>query len=450
MKADTDRTVTIQHGESVLLEGIEPRRISDADRKSARGLLSVQKAGSGTLVKPAGPHKVGRARLGSTVVTVEPPLTLDAFGRLFLYANGRPITYQRSVVGEVGHVRNRSDFFAVALASSLITEAAAVLRTHVDQDYERRTERGQVIRGRPRWTNDMGRLSATGVTCTFFEKTTNTLQNRLVLAGVERARQLLRMEGVAAPSTEAQYFIWRSLAEPMHPRLEDFTAAHRSLTRMNEHYRVVLDLARLILFGFDPSNLFRNQGVEAPLISFNLSRLFHDFLHRLLTSALPGSEVRTDARKQRALVDGLGARYSSMAPDLVIWHQGVARAVLDAKFKPRYVEAAPGGKPLSRVSSADSYQILYYQSSTLHRHGLDRLPSAIIAPVITGVAATRSERLVAVDAAHYSKEVRDERGFSIIPVPLDAVLGAIQHGASAKAALEQAPALVRFLASVGE
>lgn len=157
--------------------------------------------------------------------------------------------------------------------------------------------------------------------------------------------------------------------------------ALQRIDRLTEHYRVPINLARALLHGFGPDDLFASGQTDLQLLQFSLPRLFELMVHRLVVESLGATSVTVSYQDEdlRAIVDGTGATYRAVRPDIALYVGGRPIGVIDVKFKPRYVEGYPGTVPESaRVTSDDLYQLFFYQVRLQHRYGLDEPPPCLI------------------------------------------------------------------------
>lgn len=382
---------------------------------------------------------VGRVVLGEHLITVLPPIDDEAFSTFFSYAHGLNIPRARPV-GPVASRRFNLDFFGPILAQLMAGHSRMILRTHLSQTYERRIRQLHGLRGRPHWTETFGRHPAQGVSCLLYEKTTNNPLNQLILAGLVRARQFLGGHSFQIPDFEAQYATWQAVASPRHPNDQDFQRALRDLNRQTDHYRSGLVLARLLWFGFDPANIYKGGGTSAPLVVVDLSRLYHRFLRRLIAEALPeGFSIRSEQPLTAALVDGTGATYLEPTPDLIVYSGSSPKAVIDAKFKPRYGECGKSGLPRAKVSPTDTYQVLFYQAQLKRMLVAKRLPAFILVPSLREDLPPAS-RYLAISARSADGE-GSSTGFRVVPTSLHPLLRAIRSGKVGHSVVASSPAL---------
>ena len=119
--------------------------------------------------------------------------------------------------------------------------------------------------------------------------------------------------------------------------------------RLNEHYREVVALARLVLRhgSFEASR----GRVRAQGFLIDMNRVFQDFVTRALREELRLSAhvFRSEAAIGRISLDEEGR--IRLRPDISWWEAGACMFVGDAKYK-RMVD--------TRVPNADLYQLLAY------------------------------------------------------------------------------------------
>lgn len=230
-----------------------------------------------------------------------------------------------------------------AIANGFSWHALRLLERGLLRGYVWIDERRRDLRGRIRFGDQISRSALPiPVEVSYEDYTADIAENRILKAAT---MVLLRLPRVPR-ATRRQLLVLRAT-------LDEVTLPHRPselepppLTRLNEHYRPALRLARLIL---DSASLGAGSGpVAATAFSFDMNRVFEDFLSVALREALRphGGEVRFQA------TFALDAdRRVPLRPDLTWLRQGVARAVVDAKHKALDSPSAP---------NADVYQMLAY------------------------------------------------------------------------------------------
>ncbi|MGH9160232.1 MAG: 5-methylcytosine restriction system specificity protein McrC [Vicinamibacteraceae bacterium] len=432
------------------LDGLDTSLLSADELQALERLAHVVSSDGGRIVlRRNRNYRVGRARVGNAVVTVPPPFAPDLFVTLLLYASGADLTkfaMRRASQVDLSRVPE-ADRFLVLMALLLVEVAEGILAQHIARAYVPRGERLRMLRGRPEWGRDFGRHPAEGITCRYHLLETDNDLNRTVLSGLVAAVRLLRGTPWASDAN-TQRFIWRELATDAITNPETLDTVDRGLSRLTSHYRPALQLARSLLFGDRPANLFAGSASWLQSLEFNLASLFERFLARLLGDVLAprGLVVSPQESDRRALVDRYDETYRSVQPDVVIYRAGRPVGVVDAKFKPHYVRGS-GAERLpyrNRVTSADLYQVFFYEARLRSAYGLATpLPAAIVAPVTaSGLLPDRNRRTIEWNAGLRPGD--PPYSIQVLAMPLEAVLTELALG-TPRSALEKTPELVAFV-----
>lgn len=372
--------ITIIGADPVIVAEDPRQSLPAPERASLSKFIRVQADADKWSITRSGRY-AGLVRTSSLTLWIEPPFGTSAFLYLLLRRSGLPEladdAYELAATGRDRGLRS----IMTVLALLMGREAEKLASSHIAQSYAQRIERLRVVRGRPLWHRQGGRPPDGTVFTRFDEKTTDVLENRLVLAGITGAERWLP----GAVQLRTQGFVWRSLAEPVIPAQHDFDRAMSRLNRLTEAYRPVLVLARALLFGLDFEADSPDVGLAAP--SFDLALLFETLVEDIATLAYAGRrlQVTRQTSEGQALVDGLGRTYRSIRPDLVIYDGKAPVRIIDSKFKPAYTAggASPTGK--HRLSREDIFQTFFYATRLAQRHNQSNpLPAAIAAPLLDG------------------------------------------------------------------
>ncbi len=385
------------------------------------------------LIKRNVAHRVGRCRVRNYEVIVPPELAAPAFVQLLLYALRANATkyLHRETVSTAIQAAERGDFFIRLIAALIVRISETDLAQRVARTYEPLRERSRTIRGRPVWTADFGTRRSEGVTCDFRRLSEDNLLNRLVLAGLVRASSVLAGTADAKRSVN-QLFIWRSIASEMVPREEDYRRANQHITRITGHYQPALALSRALVLGFTPEDPFSRRHDPLQALDFSLPALYELFVFRFLSVVATRLSMKLDFQPtdRAAIVDASGGTYRSVRPDLVVYRSGRPISVLDAKYKSKYVSGKSNAEipRSSKVTSADLYQLFFYQTRLQRLHNLSRPPFAvIIAPLLEGDATwDRTRRNIEWRASMGS----DGPSLTVIPFPLIKALDRLGEGKS--------------------
>ncbi|MGZ4665262.1 MAG: McrC family protein [Frankiaceae bacterium] len=208
-------------------------------------------------------------------------------------------------------------------------------------------------RGRIDFTAQLRRASPPSpLECRFDEFTTDVPENQLLLGTIQRLLSLAELP----PRLRSQLRSLRSRFEgvtPVRPLPMDFDRL--AFSRLTEHYRAPLRLARLVAENLS----LRDQHGQTEVSSFllDMPRVFEDFVTRRLSAALRG---RLDVRAQFPTWLGEGHQVP-VRPDLVFLNGRTPVFVGDVKYKVA---------PLGLARSSDYYQLLAYCQTLGLREGV--------------------------------------------------------------------------------
>jgi 5-methylcytosine-specific restriction enzyme subunit McrC len=289
---------------------------------------------------------VGAIRLGDVAIEIRPKIDIRHVLFLISYA--------------VDPARWNQQSFDMAPEPSLVEAVVPSFVRQVRQAFHRGILRGYrsveeslpTIRGRLRFDDQLRRRFGLfpPIEVRYDEYSEDIQENRLIKAAAVTLQQLalrsMRVLGELRglmPPLEAV-----SLVE-YGPR----TLPEILYTRLNEHYRPAVELARLILrsSAFD----LHHGSVRATAFLVDMNVVFEDFVVVALREAL-GVSAREfpQGAKGRALYLDQEKRVT-LKPDLSWWEGGHCRFVGDAKYKRTHVQGAP---------NADLYQLLAYTMAT--------------------------------------------------------------------------------------
>ena len=355
--------------------------LSEDEQKHFNRYLNVHRIRGGWTVSKRARY-AGLVQVNRTLYWLEPPFSPASFVYLLLRRQGATqAADQAHALASNRRDRSLRELMRV-LAVTLVTESERLAAGHIAQAFVTRTERIGVVRGRPLWHQQGGRPSDGTVMCRFEEKSTDTLENRLVLAGLDAASRWIE-PGAERAGLRTQRHVWRSLAESSRPERHDFELADRRLNRLTDGYRTPLAIARALLFGFDLASPRTNMQIYAPV--FDLADLFETLVLLVAETAASGSRTRVSAQtsERRAIVTQSGETYRRIRPDLLFSEDGKPVLIVDSKFKPAYTTGGPTPAAAHRVSREDIFQTFFYANRIAQRSSLsDPVPAAIAAPML--------------------------------------------------------------------
>ena len=283
---------------------------------------------------------VGAVEIGDLSVLIRPKIGIPSLLSLACYAmdayrpeEERLFDFEESVA--------LSDALALALAS----HARRAFSRGLLHGYRTEEEALQTVRGRIRFAEQIRRRFGVPlpVEVRYDEFTDDVLANRLVKAaavrlGAMRLRSRLARRGLG--------WILGTLDNVSLVSFPRRAVPEVTFDRLNEHYRGVVVLSRLILrHGAFESG---RGSVRAPGFLMDMNEVFQDFVTTALREALEVSE-KAFVEKNIPSLDEKDRVH--LRPDLTWWHGGECVFVGDAKYKNVTGE---------RVPNTDLYQMLAY------------------------------------------------------------------------------------------
>ena len=329
--APTEHTLTVSH--------------LDLLRSEASALnLTIQPAPGpgGTHLLTAGPI-VGAVELGDLSVLIEPKMSIPQLLSLICYATGSLGPREASLF-DFEERAALPDALAIALASA----ARRAFSRGLLHGYREEEEALQTVRGRIRLDEQMRRRFGVGlpVEVRYDEFTDDILANRLVKAAVGRLGAM-RLRSLQARRGLSWIAAMLEQVSPVAFRSTDVPEIR--FDRLNEHYRGVVGLARVVL---RHSAFEAGRGdVRASGFLVNMNVLFQEFVTVALREAL-GVSAQTLPSEKGVTLDEAGA--VGLAPDLSWWEGETCTFVGDAKYK---------NLTNARVPHADLYQLLAYATA---------------------------------------------------------------------------------------
>ena len=291
-------------------------------------------------VKPG--STVGAVEIGDMSVRIEPKIGIPQLLSIACYSmrlfrpQAEPFDFRKD------------EALPDVLARALATAARRTFAHGLLHGYRTEEDTLQTVRGRIRIDDQIRQRPGfmLPIDIRYDEFTDDILENRLVKAAAYRlARMRLRSEDARAGLS----WVVGMLSQVS---LVEFAASDLPKTyfsRLNEHYRDVLALARLILRHSAFSSA--RGAVRASGFLVNMNDLFQEFLTVALREALGvSSETLRSEREVEFDEDGR----AGLKPDLSWWDDDICTFVGDAKYK---------NLTNNRVPNADLYQLLAYATT---------------------------------------------------------------------------------------
>lgn len=320
-----------------------PFTLSTAERDALRGQqlsLAIEPAESSDTEYYLRPESVvGAIKIGDLSVVIKPKMCIPKLLSLACYA-----------IGKVKFRPEEFDFpedYALpdALALALVSQAKRAFSSGLLHGYRSEEEALQTMRGRVRFDEQLRRWfdAPLPVEVQYDEFTADILANRLVKAAAHR---LGRMRLRSPQARRNLGWVAGMLDDVSLLEFPPRNVPAVAFDRLNEHYRRVVELSRLILrYGAFESG---RGAVRASGFLMDMNVVFQEFVTQALREILRVSE-RTFSEKRINSLDDEGE--VRLKPDLIWWDGGACWFVGDAKYKNLTGETVP---------NADLYQMLAY------------------------------------------------------------------------------------------
>lgn len=288
---------------------------------------------------------VGVVRLGDLTVEIRPRLPVDRVLFLASYSIG---SFRWPV--NTTAIEQAPDLLE-AVARLFVRLVEPALSRGILQGYVRTDDRLQTFRGRLRFADQISRWNGRvpPVEVTYDDFTVDIIENQLLKTAALRLASI----GGRSPTTarELQRVSFR-LQDVSTPSFGATFVPEVGWTRLNEHYRDAVELARLVLHA---TGLEAAQGtVAAPSFLLNMAEVFERFVHRALRESLGLSEdaFPQNAKGKHLRLDHAG--HVVLKPDLSWWAGTQCLFVGDCKYK----------RTDNAITHADLYQLLAYATAT--------------------------------------------------------------------------------------
>lgn len=327
-------------------ERSEPEALSIAERDVLRDVLSVEPArGTESMYHLTPSSRVGTLEIGNVSVSIQPKLPIARVLYLASYAISN-IDFREELFGY-----QTEPTLVEALVPAFATGARRAFARGLLHGYRTEEESLQTVRGRIRTDDQIRRRLGIMVPLEvrYDDFTVDVLANRLVKAAALRLLRLrirrrsrVQLAGVLANLEDVSMIEFAPRAVP-----------EVRFDRLNQHYREVVELSRLILR--HTSIETKRGGVRASGFLVDMNVVFQEFVTRALRQALGLSDraFRSDkAIRNTIWLDE--AKNVNLEPDLTWWERGKCTFVGDAKYKKVHD---------TRVPNADLYQLLAYTTA---------------------------------------------------------------------------------------
>lgn len=320
--------------------GVEDNGRAVARRLTESGRLEVLELARGLELRAT--SFVGRFRLGTIDVTINPKLTGAPLLRLLRYAYGLRHLDLYEPAGYTAEQWNFQDLIIRQLA----TEVAEILARGIHRDYipvagHLMSPRGQIdfnrhVRDFP-WTN------AT-LPCRYHPRIEDCVLNQVLLAGLQYAASLTADTELRGQLNRLRKALSSDVTEKRLDR-QLLAEGMRALDRRTTAYKSILRILKLLL----DSNGISLDGEDEPVILpgflFDMNRFFQALLSRFLREHLLEGVLHDEyaLRTLYSYAPGSprGRGVPTPRPDFVIMRGGTMAAVLDAKYRDIWNQGLP-------------------------------------------------------------------------------------------------------------
>ena len=332
-------------------ERSNPHPLSAAERDDLRTVvpsLTIEPAsGEDSAYHLTPGSTVGALEIGDLSVLIQPKIGIPQLLSLACYAMGVYKAKEERLFEFNEEAETAPDTLALALAST----ARRAFSRGLLHGYRTEEEALHTVRGRIRFADQIRQRFGIPlpVEVRYDEFTDDITENQLIKAAI------LRLGGMRLRSRQARKNLgWvAAMLENVSP--VEFTPndiPKVTFDRLNEHYRGVVGLSRLILrhSAFES----RRGAVRATGFLMDMNTLFQEFVTVALREALGVSErvlYSDNQLKGNRRIHLAESRRVKLEPDLTWWDGETCTFVGDAKYKRIENESVP---------NADLYQLLAY------------------------------------------------------------------------------------------
>ena len=336
----TVRTLTLHEYRSAIL-WLSGQQANGLHRAGGGKYLTVEPAEPSGCWRVTATNYVGSINAGGLQVLVRPKIPLR---NLFLLLEVG--LRDRDWHDEAVRYETTLDLLP-ALVSFFARTTETTLARGLYHSYREQRDRLVAMRGRV----DIARqLAQPGVVipmhCQFTEFTADLIENSYLKAAVSRSLRVAGVQPIDRRRLMQHLVTLEDVGDARHHHADSDRVV---FTRLNEHYKPALRLARLVL-----ANLTLQDAVGATQASsfmLDMNDLFERFVTERLRRALRGRLEVKDQHRDRLDED----RRVAIRPDLLFSSQGTAKFVADIKYK--LTDDGAGGR------TADYYQLLAYTTA---------------------------------------------------------------------------------------
>jgi 5-methylcytosine-specific restriction enzyme subunit McrC len=293
-------------------------------------------------------NNVGIIRIDDLVLNIKPKIPFERV--IFLVAYSLKMEYWRDPLVDLSNAKTLHEAIAIPFAHF----AEKATRRHILHSYRSYDDTIAGVKGRIRLEDQLRKNMglSTPVEVSYDELTSDTDENRILLAAAERLLHLRRLD---PDTTQMLRRIVQRLPEVQKVRYRKNDVPVIPITRLNKRYEKPLALARLIL-GDETLELGPSNTSSSGML-FDMAKVFENFVHVALMEALKLNDKEFPPNAQRKSLYLDSSHTLKLKPDLSWWEHNECKVVGDIKYKKNLGDDRKGKEP-------DIYQLLAYTTAT--------------------------------------------------------------------------------------
>jgi len=294
-------------------------------------------------------NNVGILRLDNLVLNIKPKIPFERV--IFLVAYSLKTKYfKHDEIVDLSNAKTLHEAIAIPFAHY----AEKATRRHIIHSYRTHEDTIAGVRGRIRLEDQLRKHMrlTTPVEVSYDELTSDTKENRMLLAAAER---LLHLRRLNPETTQTLRRIVQRFPEVQKVRYTKNSLPIIPITRLNKRYERSLALARLVLS--DETLELGPSSTSSSGMLFNMEKVFENFVHVALMEALKlnNQEFPPNGPRKSLYLDSKQAL--KLKPDFSWWENNDCKVVGDIKYKKNLDDERKGKEP-------DIYQLLAYTTAT--------------------------------------------------------------------------------------
>jgi 5-methylcytosine-specific restriction enzyme subunit McrC len=315
--------------------------LSTIKHLSDHNLLGVRELRHGLEIE-AYSH-VGKLSVGELSISIRPKISGDSLLRLIRYAYG---FHRLHIVSDSKHLVDQWGFedFLVGQLNLEIDEIIhrGLLRSYIPVGENLSSPRGRI---------DISKLVSGGgvltaaIPCVHHPRITDTLLNRVLLAGLKYASTMASAIDLRRESRQLVSMMQEQISA-IHLDATVLAHAMRQMNRLTVAYEPALKIIQLLMEAQGISLQGIKTSFQLPGFLFDMNDFFQTLLSRFLKESLEGYSVRDEFRlrnmfKYNRDFNPQHAQPPTPRADYVIEDRGEIKAILDAKYRDLWSNPLP-------------------------------------------------------------------------------------------------------------